>query len=166
MTRRWAITILAFLIVVLGGIAYRHWPRAVPWEECSTLYRHYAHADGIEATFLRGYRVNDTLAIDVTLLQATDSAGWQHLRKDIKISDYEEELFRQKTVAGINIMVICGACSTKDQYVVASMRDRYACVFHTSNLEFREQIKEAIIEHTFQSTKHNKKLLQNEESIH
>ncbi|MBR4229526.1 MAG: hypothetical protein IKR83_02310 [Bacteroidales bacterium] len=166
MTRRWAITILAFLIVVLGGIAYRHWPRAVPWEECSTLYRHYAHADGIEATFIHNYKVNDTLSIDITLLQATDSAGWQHLRKDIKISDYEEELFRQKTVAGINIMVICGACSTKDQYVVASMRDRYACVFHTSNLEFREQIKEAIIEHTFQSTKHNKKLLQNEESIH
>ena len=166
MTRRWAITILAFLIVVLGGIAYRHWPRAVPWEPCSTLYRHYAHADGIEATFIHNYKVNDTLSIDITLLQATDSAGWQHLRKDIKISDYEEELFRQKTVAGINIMVICGACSTKDQYVVASMRDRYACVFHTSNLEFREQIKEAIIEHTFQSTKHNKKLLQNEESIH
>ncbi len=166
MTRRWAITILAFLIVVLGGIAYRHWPRTVPWEECSALYRQYAHADGIEATFLRGYQVNDNLSVDVTLLQATDSAGWQHLRKDIKISDYEEELFRQKTVAGINIMVICGACSTKDQYVVASMRDRYACVFHTSNLEFREQIKEAIIEHTFQSTKHNKKLLQNEESIH
>ncbi len=166
MTRRTLITLLLFVVAIGGALAWKYWPRTVPWDECSALYRQYAHADGIEATFLRGYRVNDTLAIDVTLLQATDSAGWQHLRKDIKISDYEEELFRQKTVAGINIMVICGACSTKDQYVVASMRDRYACVFHTSNLEFREQIKEAIIEHTFQSTKHNKKLLQNEESIH
>lgn len=28
------------------------------------------------ATFIRNFRINDSLTVDVILLQATDSAGW------------------------------------------------------------------------------------------
>lgn len=166
MIRRWLISIIIICFAAVGAVVWQRHARTVPWDECSEVYRQYAHADGIEATFVHDYPVCDTLSVDVTILQATDSAGWQQLRKDIRITDYEENMFRHKTEAGINIMVICGAYSTENQYVVASMRDRYACVFHTSNLGFRDQIKESIIEQTLKTTKHNKKLLHYEEIIH
>ena len=139
MTRRWAITILAFLIVVLGGIAYRHWPRAVPWEECSTLYRQYAHADGIEATFLRGYQVNDTLSIDVTLLQATDSAGWDLLQNDFSIKQPEDSTELAALEKGGDIFGIIQNNTIiprleQSDIATYSYRDRYVTIFHTNTI--------------------------------
>lgn len=80
---------LLFTIVavsVLGGtLACRLWPRTVPLEECSEIYRAYKDTPGVDATFARGFQVNDTVSVDVTLLQATDSAGWERLVNDTKL---------------------------------------------------------------------------------
>ena len=71
---------------VLGCLlALRWWPRTLPPEECSELYRAYMDTPGVDATFIRGFQVNDTVSVDVTLLQATDSAGWETLITDFKI---------------------------------------------------------------------------------
>ena len=72
---------------VLGCLlALRWWPRTVPPEECSELYRAYMDTPGVDATFIRGFQVNDTLSIDVTLLQATDSMGWETLITDFQVT--------------------------------------------------------------------------------
>lgn len=164
MTRRWAITILAFLIVVLGGIAYRHWPRTVPWEECSALYRHYAHADGIEATFLRGYQVNDTLSIDVTLLQATDSAGWIALKKDFNMPIVENPIVikaisRNKDVLSLIHTENIPAKTADLDVAVASKRDEYICIFHTANTEQKNIIVSAILDLITNSLKTKTKII-------
>lgn len=57
-----------------------------PRVEVGDLYRTYADVPGIDATFLHNFPLNDTLTIDVTILQATDSAGWVLLLKDFDMT--------------------------------------------------------------------------------
>lgn len=45
--------------------------------EVSEYYTRYAGADGINAAFVKDYRINDTLLLDVTVLEVTDSAVWE-----------------------------------------------------------------------------------------
>ena len=51
----------------------------VPDEDCSELYRCYKECPAVVATFIRDFRVDDTVGVDVTLLEASDSAGWATL---------------------------------------------------------------------------------------
>ncbi len=82
--RKFGISILAVLLLALAaGWVFCCSSRTVPLEECSELYRHYADTEGIEATFVQGYRLNDSVRVDVTLLQATDSAAWVGLTEDV-----------------------------------------------------------------------------------
>ena len=63
-----------------------------PQTEADDLYRTYAAVPGIDATFLRNFPINDTLTIDVTILQATDSAGWERLIADFHIPDVPDRI--------------------------------------------------------------------------
>ena len=87
MKRSWLITLLFCLLLLGVGATVILMPQRVPYSQCSELYRRYAAVDGIDATFIRDYPVNDTLFVDVTLLQAKDSAGWDMLKRDFGIHD-------------------------------------------------------------------------------
>jgi len=85
-----------FLAIILVGLAFSAWflthPRQLPEEECSDTYRRYKDVEGVAASFIKGFPVNDTLSLDVTTLQATDSAGWERLKKDFNISPIPPEV--------------------------------------------------------------------------
>ena len=76
---------IIFLAIVLVALAVRLWPRTVPFDRCSEVYKRYATVDGVDATFIKDYKVNDTVFVDVTLLEATDSVGWATLKKDFEV---------------------------------------------------------------------------------
>ncbi len=92
MRRRWLVTVLILLLGAGTGVLLKRCPRTVPLEECSELYRHYAGTEGIAASFIQRYRLNDSVRIDVTLLQADDSAGWSLLAADFGIKELPPEL--------------------------------------------------------------------------
>ena len=77
------ISLLIILLAVGGAVLVKRCPRTVPLEETSELYQRYADTEGIVASFVQGYRLNDSVRVDVTLLQATDSAAWQQLMDSI-----------------------------------------------------------------------------------
>ena len=79
------------VLAVLAPAVPKLLPRLCPTCYASTLYRTYADVPGIDATFLKNFPLNDTLTIDVTILQATDSAGWERLKADFSIKDYPPE---------------------------------------------------------------------------
>lgn len=91
MKRSWLITILVCLLLLAGGWIVVSLPNVVPKDNCSDLYRQYAGAEGIKATFVKDYRVNDSLTLDVTILEARDSAGWAGLLKDFDITPLPQE---------------------------------------------------------------------------
>ena len=78
------------LAIVLVGLAvsasFFLFPRQLPLEECSAEFLCYKDVDGIDASFIKDFPVNDTLRLDVTTLQATDSAGWERLKRDFHIA--------------------------------------------------------------------------------
>ena len=75
--------------IVLAGVAlalFLQRPRMLPLRQCSDVYRQYCQTEGIVATFIRNFDLGDSTAVDVTVLKATDSAAWNLLISDFKIS--------------------------------------------------------------------------------
>ena len=66
-------------LAVAAAFALKQCHRTLPESQCSEVYRRYAHVPGVEAAFVKGFPINDTVAVDVTLLRATDSAGWDFM---------------------------------------------------------------------------------------
>ena len=87
MKRTGYITLLVCLMMVGVFVAVLRWSRTVPLEECSEVYRRYCDMEGIRASYVKDYRVNDTLTVGVTLLEAEDSAVWNELVKVFNVSD-------------------------------------------------------------------------------
>ena len=57
-----------------GGAAIKFLPRTVPYSQCSEVYKRYCEVEGIRATYLKDYRLNDTVTVGVTLLEAETEA--------------------------------------------------------------------------------------------
>lgn len=87
MKRRWIITLIVIPLVVGLVLVLKYWPRTLDDGECSALYRSYLGRTGIRSTFIKGKSLNDTLRIDLTLLQATTADGWAQLQKDFDIPE-------------------------------------------------------------------------------
>lgn len=67
-------------VVIVGGVlAVMYLPGLVAYWQSSEVYKKYCRVEGVRATYVKDFRVNDTLTIGVTLLEATDSAGWEYL---------------------------------------------------------------------------------------
>ena len=86
--------LLVVAIVVVATMVARYLPGVVPYWQCSEVYKKYSRVEGVRATYVKDYRVNDTLTVGVTLLEATDSAGWAVLQEDFGVpavpEGYEE----------------------------------------------------------------------------
>ncbi|MCR4815772.1 MAG: hypothetical protein K5842_01120 [Bacteroidales bacterium] len=96
---------IIFLAIVLVALAVRLWPRIVPFDLCSDVYKQYANVEGIDATFIKDYKVNDTVFVDVTLLEATDSVSWTTLKKDFEVPDPSPD-FQQFIDSGEDLIYV------------------------------------------------------------
>lgn len=83
--RSWTATIAVCIAIVFGTMSVKLWPRTAPLSECSEVYRKYAGRNDIDASFIKDFRINDTLSVDVTLLKAKDSNSWVSLLTDFEI---------------------------------------------------------------------------------
>lgn len=86
MKRSWLITILFCLLLLGGDGAVLLLPQVVPFSQCSDVYKRYAKMDGVDATFIKDYKINDTVFVDVTLLETKDTALWDSLCADFGIA--------------------------------------------------------------------------------
>ena len=91
MKKSWPITILVCLLILGGGGLILGWPRTVPFDQCSDVYKRYAKMDGVDATFIKDYKVNDTVFVDVTLLEAKTDFAWTVLQTDFNVPIIPEE---------------------------------------------------------------------------
>ena len=139
------LTILVVIAVVGGMLAVRYLPGIVPESQCSEVYRRYAHVPGVEAAFVKGFPINDTLGVDVTLLRATDSAGWAYLMEAFHISEGMVKEAEENPLANIwmsqslkdtpetrYIPSDSISCADSDIEIIAkAMNEREICIFHT-----------------------------------
>ena len=80
--KRTVVVLLLSLLAVAGVAAWRWWPRTTPPERVSDLYRRYEPNPHLSVAFIEGFKVNDTLSVDVTTVTALDDEGWDTLRAD------------------------------------------------------------------------------------
>lgn len=110
MKRAWLITIIICLVILGGGAVVLLLPQVVPFDQCSDVYKRYAKMNGVDATFIKDYKVNDSIRVNVTLLQATDSVSWNIIAKDLnvppppEIPDEYKGLFLQSNSFGYFIV--------------------------------------------------------------
>jgi len=135
-----------FFLLVVGGLCTLRLCRGPLLESrCGEVYHRYAHKEGVEAAYVRGFPINDTISVDVTLLRALDSAGWDYLMGAFHISSELVEAAERNP--GFDIWVnqslrgepettyssIDSAASPHivPEIVVKSFSRREICVFHT-----------------------------------
>lgn len=106
MKRSWLITILVCLLILGGGGAVLLLPQVVPFDQCSDVYKRYAKMDGVDATFIKDYNVNDSVVVSATLLETEDTCMWEKLCEDMhippitKIPEEFKDLFLSKNTFG------------------------------------------------------------------
>ena len=134
------ITPILLALAVAAAIGVVVWRHVLPMRRVSDLYRHDEHADGIAASYIHNYHVNDTITLDVTLLEATTDSAWQALCADFAISRVVEEMVQ------INPdLVFCRQVSRHDykqvvrgdspdaEILAISCDTKTFAVFHTRN---------------------------------
>ncbi len=94
MKRTNLITLLTCILIAVVAVVAIRYPRTGPYEQCSEVYKRYSRVEGVRATYVKDYRINDTLTIGVTLLEATTDSGWVTLQEDFGLpvipKEYEE----------------------------------------------------------------------------
>lgn len=141
MKRSWHITILVCLLLLAGGGAVILLPRIVPYGQCSDIYRQYADTEGITATFIKDYPVNDTVAVDVTLLAATTDSAWSLLQERFQVpplNDVAQQLIDSGKDIVFTLQVSKHDCDIElgddyDKLLGISYRTKQISVFHVKN---------------------------------
>ena len=133
--------ILAFLLLTLLGIAaVAAWRYLLPERHVSDLYRRYHNADGIAASYIHNFPVNDTLTLDVTLLEATTDSAWQALCADFALSDIVKTIMQvdphavfSRQVSRHDYTQVVLGDSPDTEILTISCDTKTFAVFHTRN---------------------------------
>lgn len=141
MKRSWLITILVCLLILGGGGAVLLLPQVVPFSQCSDVYKRYAKMDGVDATFIKDYKVNDSVVVSATLLETEDTCMWEKLCEDMhipsitKIPEEFKDLFLSKNTFGYIVEKDSSLIAEKDMCLknlyVYSRMDMTICIFHS-----------------------------------
>ena len=82
MRRGWILWILVVALLAAATWAVVHHRQTVPLDQCSNVYRHFADHRDIEASFIKDFRLNDTVQLSVTVLHAVSDSAWLALSKE------------------------------------------------------------------------------------
>ena len=164
MKKKWIIIVVVTVGIVGILAAFKYWLRTVPLDECSPLYRQYAGHEGIKASFVKDYPVDDTTLVDVTLLSATTDSAWESLCHDFvpyefaDSSDYINNLIHNTSSIKI-IPVSENDCrkkvkpSTTEKHnsVFLSAKMKEICIFHINKKEQSDFFIDIMLEHFLSS---------------
>ena len=85
---------LIFVVIVVVVLVAKFLPGVVHYWQSSEVYKLYSRVEWVKATYIKDYRLNDTLTVGVTLLEATTDSGWAALQEDFGLpvipKEYEE----------------------------------------------------------------------------
>lgn len=145
MKRRWMITLLLLPVAVLVTALATYRIHTVPTSQCSELYRQYRHLEGVKASYIKDFPVNDTLRLDVTLLQAADSAAWERLKEDFGIVQWPDNVVALLRCNEDIVQISIAASDYKEHYkgldikeidiIAGAFRKQTISVFHLETTE-------------------------------
>ena len=83
----WLITVALAVVSLTVTLAVKYYPHTLPSERCGEVYRRYAQRDDLKVGFVKDYRINDTITVDVTTITAPDSASWEALLREMNVNE-------------------------------------------------------------------------------
>ena len=144
MSRRTFWILVVALCLVAAGLSL--WlPREAAARRVSDLYRRYEPNPHLSVAFIEGFKVNDTLAVDVTTVTALDDEGWDTLRADFRIPELPP-LFQQQIEDGKDMLSLRFVSKTDPSHtmdsvdmlnnnvIAISRLKRTICIFYTSTI--------------------------------
>jgi hypothetical protein len=146
---------ILIVVVILGGASiFWYMQRTVPYWQCSEVYKRYKDVEGVRATYVKDYRVNDTLTVGVTLLEATTDSGWAKLVSKFNVPMEMVELAKSNPDIDIWVgqalkdrpEVLCDVSELNEEeaqeleIMTISMQMHTICIFHTCNKQERDAI--------------------------
>ena len=154
--KRLLIILLLSLLAVIAVVLWRGWPHLFPSSDVSDLYRRYEHNEYIRATEIHNFRVNDTLAVETLLLEASTDSAWCALLLDFGMPEEMIEMYKSKKefyVGGgrnsITLLYIDNNIPPKrvprtnpdSRLVICSHDSKSLCIFLTDEKEHDQLIK-------------------------
>lgn len=163
MRKKWLITVLLGFLIMGVGTWVLSWPRTVPFSQCSEIYQKYAGNPGIDASFVKNFRINDTLNVDVTVLKATDSVGWATMLSDFNIPT-PPPVFMQRISNGEDV-IFCKFILDNDTTHISSSGTRTNAIIAISRIKHtltffnitQKSHKQAILQYNFPYPNNNQK---------
>ena len=158
MRRNRTITVILVLLCLLatlaGGIVLRrhYWPTAGP---SNALFEKYKDNSHVKACHLRDFQVNDTLAVETVLLQATTDSAWCALMVDfgapaefMELYMTDKSLFIGDDINAITLIYVdkddvrkhLPQADPNSRLVLVSHAKKTICVFIIEDKNTKEQI--------------------------
>lgn len=142
------VTYTLLVLAVAAAAAAVVWRCVSPRRQVIPLFERYRHADGIAASYIHNYHVNDTLLVDVTLLEALSDTGWAMLQHNFNIpivpKEWEKAFYADgsqtalKMVPKDNPSLPMDTIIMNNDLVAISYPRRSICVF---SIESMSQLK-------------------------
>ena len=135
--------VVLLCLLLAGGVVLALLPRCpMPWQ-CSKLYWQYRGQEGIEASYVRDYLVDDTTLVDVTLLHATTDSAWESLCHEFILPEFPDLVIEniihghsvtQWTASIDDPQIVVTPTSTSDYDLVAiAPQVEIIYIFHPEN---------------------------------
>lgn len=150
--------VVAFLEVLIICLVLQ-WKYLFPSREVSELYARYADVDGVEASFIKDYKVNDSVFVDVTVLEATTDSTWIVLKDNYNIPKMTPEV-KKAMSKGSPCIAFCRLPDQNtakedspytDEYalVVAVHNEQTIYVFYSKTIEQKDNLVDMFFEKYF-----------------
>ena len=161
----WCVALLLSAVIASAVSLWLSRPCILPPEECSEVYRRYAGNPDVQAAYIKGYKVNDTLTLNATVLQALNDTGWASLREDFNIKPSHND--STALAAGLDVLVLqlgfkfSDAIKADNDFATLSLRDRYICVFQNIEDSIKDRFIDEIWDKIFDIATNNQSLTNN-----
>lgn len=160
------LTAVVCLLAVGLVVVLRLCPRTPRADEVSDIYRQYADNEYVAASFVKDFKVNDSVMVDVTVLEAKDSAGWQQMLDDFNIYQmtpeelalYGDDMYKRVRVAirpSYDYKGLPDSNQDLNDVISISFPQRQICVFHTSGTNGHLKTIYLIVDHSISSSNIN-----------
>jgi hypothetical protein len=136
------------------------WKYLFPSDEVSDIYTRYENVEGLDVSYIKNYRINDTVFADVTLLETKDSVVWDCLCEDFGIPLFSmypkeyREIMSPEHSYGLKVITDTAVIEQKEVYyrtlIIFSQIKKSMCLFQDiSDLQYSAIIKEKSKEITY-----------------
>lgn len=138
----WLAVLMLLSIALFTITIVVHWHRVFPSADVNKLYIRYENVEGVNVSYVKKFKVNDTVIVDVTILEATDSVAWATLKNDFATSEpspaTQEDIDSGKDIIYVKLIPkSISTDSTADSYPIdvlaISHLNRTLTIFHVNN---------------------------------